>query len=152
MEGKKVSPFSATQIGAVENAGLRNIIRTQFKEESKVILEHTKGLHHTRRQGHMQSFYPDTVSTLESYKRTSAPAPIPAPPQPRHGANYNIITMKQQEFVSNLNTTAAKESNFNQNRKLFNRDVGQQATVSKVSGHSLQDKFFVECDSILQMK
>lgn len=136
MEGKKVSPFSATQIGAVENAGLRNVIRSQFREESKHVLDHLKGTHHTRKLGHMQTCYPSTVNQLEStqkganFQYTSTSAAV-APE--RHGKEYGTVIMKQQEFVSKLNSTSKQESGFNSNRRLYNRDVGQKAQVSQVA-------------------
>ena len=135
MEGKKVSPFSATQIGAIENAGLRNVIRTQFREESKHVLEHLKGTHHTRKLAHMQTCYPSTVGQLESTQKGSnfQFTNTSIAPAERHGKEYGTVVMKQQEFVSKLNSTSKQESGFNNNRRLYNRDVGQKAQVSQVA-------------------
>ena len=125
---KKVSPFSATQIGAVENVGNRQQIRTQFKEEAKVVNEELKRIHHSRKIAHMQTFYPNTIVSLSAAKAE----PGFTQQKPVVDAQQSAKVMKQSEFFASMNSNIHDEHHINHRKRAFNREVGRKAVVDEV--------------------
>lgn len=129
--GKKVSQFSATQIGAIENVGNRAIIRQQFKEEAGEVLQHLKGVHHCRKISHMQTYYPGTIDRLSQEKQeahlTRSPAISTLPHSRAVAAAQN-----HSQFFSTMNSNIHQEHDINQRKRYYNREVGRKAAVDQV--------------------
>ena len=125
---KKASPFSATQIGAVENVGNRQMIRDQFKEEAKVVNEELKRIHHCRKIAHMQTNYPNTIISLSQAK--AEPATVQQ--RPPDDARSVAKVMKQSEFYSSMNSNIHDEHFVNHRKRAFNREIGRKAVIDGV--------------------
>jgi hypothetical protein len=129
MAQKRVSPWSATQIGAVENVGNRPLIRSQFKEEAKVITEELKTIHHCRKIAHMQVCYPNTITSLSQGKEE--PAPVIRQQKPTE-KGQSMKALMQSEYYATMNSTIDKEHHMNHRKRAFNREVGRKAILDGV--------------------
>jgi hypothetical protein len=125
--GKKVSPWSATQIGAVENVGNRALIRNQFREEAHAVSSELKNIHHARKIAHMQVFYPSTIDTLSKAKAE------PALPQQKPPDQMQLSkAVGEREFYSTMNSNIKGEHYMNHRKRAFNREVGRKAVLDGV--------------------
>lgn len=151
---KPRSQFAATEIGLNPPVGNGGMIREQFKEESKVILQALQGIHHARKLDFMQVSYGDTVSKLSvmqgrkpvtlnpnassysmkdalshSASSSSSATAVQGVPSNAHTHSFsndqtNRI-MKMKEFQQTINNTIESEHHLNMKKRLYNRDRSQ---------------------------
>ena len=137
------------------------MIKQQFREESKVILQALQGIHHARKLDFMQVSYGDTVTKLSvmqgrkpvtldasasSYSMKDALSHSTASSSSAtsaHNDSANVHThsfnnnqtnkiMKMKEFQQTINNTIESEHHLNMKKRLYNREIGRKAVVNQI--------------------
>jgi hypothetical protein len=149
---KKVSQFSATQIGAIENVGNRKLIRDNFKDESKVVLSHLKvSHHHAAKDPHLQVFYPDTCKTLSAGMRAQDRKEFSSTfgstgssvlsgsgghtfdhPTTRFQSSSASYPSKYDDYVDRMKADIHSEHNLNHRKRAFNHASGTKSILKDV--------------------
>ena len=141
------SKYSPAKIGFSESRPEINQIRTQFKQEAKVVLDYLKNTHHARKLAHMQVHYPDTSEQLG--KNRSTPTSDPSSSHVKVESKYHkqgqhshiqhtyththTLTLilveleRQKEFVSTLQRNIYHEYDINQRKRAYNRSAGTKS-------------------------
>ena len=132
---RKVSPWSATEIGHGSGGGVDNShIRTHFRAEGLVISDFLKGSHPARKLGHMQVNYGDTCTKLSNFQETK-PTVLAPPPEPAQGPRSKNTQMEQTRLRASedmMNTAVRQEQSDNWLKRMHNREVGRRAQVNEI--------------------
>ena len=132
---RKVSPWSATEIGHGSGGGVDNShIRKHFREEGQVISEYLKGSHPARKLGHMQVNYNDTCTKLSKFQETK-PTVLTKPPAPAPGKESKNTALEQTRLRASeemMNRAVRQEQNDNWLKRMHNREMGRKAQVNEI--------------------
>lgn len=131
---KKPSPFSATQIGLNATEDRHAAARAVFQEESKAVSQYLQGVHHSRKIGHQQVNYNDTVAKLGKLQATT-PVYVVRNDTPAAGVSSIIQPgreMKINEFNAKMSGLIKKEQDINERKRMHNKESGRIAVVDKV--------------------
>jgi len=129
------SQFSAVNIGLTNGNDRHRDARRYFKEESMQVTEHLKGVHHARKLPDMQVQYSSTVDKMSKYQGEK-PTYLQKKPEElkpgavwHHGADSH---MKYAQFQESMNSTVHRESDLNERKRRFNKEVGRKAAVDGI--------------------
>ena len=159
---KKTSPFSATEIGQNNSTGYGPLIRSHFREESKVVCEQLQGIHYARKLGFMQVNYSDTVNKMSDFQKIK-PVTLDGTLTTTSHSNTNSLnstmtnthghkqdntngigynnfsmnkSMKMREYEAQMAKNVSEESQLNYRKRLYNREVGRKAAVNEIMAGS----------------
>lgn len=129
---KMTSKYSVTQIGAHPDtrSPSSESIHTQFKEESKTLLEYMKTFHHARKLAHMQVNYPNTANELGQQRenRLTQNADKFVPRSVYHDEEERRLNEKVVQISENV----ASEFDINSRKKHYNKLHARTSMADKV--------------------
>ena len=141
------SEFSAVNIGLTNTNDRHAEMRRVFREESKVILGHVQGMHHSCKLPDMQVQYASTVDKL-----SQAQADKPVYMQKTENIETPGATwfqgeeseMKYAEFQDKMNGAVAKEADLNERKRRYNKECGRKAVVDSImTGEGPPEKVYL---------
>mmetsp|Transcript_23045 Transcript_23045/g.38590 ORF Transcript_23045/g.38590 Transcript_23045/m.38590 type:complete len:192 (+) Transcript_23045:133-708(+) len=135
MTTKKQSQFSATMIGLHPEADRNARAKEVFANEARETSDYLRGVHHSRKIGHQQVNYSDTVSKLGKFQREVPVYTTKVAETQTQGANGFSNTgteYKLTEFNEKMSQYISKEKDMNDRKRLYNRETGRVAVLNDV--------------------
>ena len=107
--------------------------RDLFKSESKEVIAYLQGIHHTRKDSHMQVNYSSTVDKLSQQQLN---VPVTMSMTPSHSSNSikdnDISRNKLIQYQAQMSLNTMQEKDINERKRIFNRECGRKAVVNEV--------------------
>lgn len=140
---KHKSQYSPAAIGCRES-GI-NVIRENFKKESGVVLDYLKSTHHVRKNLHLQSHYPDTVTALLKHEKKAKNNLFTLEDQNvKKNNTANADVDKYKQFMNTLQQNINGEHDLNHKKLANNRLHASKAIVSDIiEGKGKDEKEFL---------
>jgi len=131
-----VSKFSPVMIGLQENPNTNTYAKQVFEDEAKEISTYLQGIHHSRKISHQQVNYSDTVTKLGKFQRDipvyNRKVDDDAAHQPGSFGNTER-GFRLKEYNDKMSTFVAQEHDWNERKRVFNREAGRKAVVNEVT-------------------
>ena len=109
--------------------------REVFEKEAKEVSEYLRGVHHSRKIGHQQVNYSDTVAKLGKFQ---ADVPVYTPKQEEsqlsttQGFGNTAAGFKLKEYNDKMSGYICQEKDMNDRKRIFNRETGRKAVVNEI--------------------
>lgn len=131
---RKVSPWSATEIGHSSAGPDNRGMKKHFREEGQKITEFLKGSHHARKLSHMQVSYSDTVGKLSKFQE-EVPTMMKKPETEMRkitSKNTEVEQMRLRAAEDSMNASVKIEQQNNWCKRMHNREIGRKALVNEI--------------------